>query len=191
MDAPAQEIPRTIRIDAPRPAEVYPDVAVVLRECDEFIVVGIGDVHQDKLRVKIPCEQRAHISCGNTLHRHPVVASVVSGVNLEGEIVLGGEFYAACPTPIAKAEARRFVNLVWRLRQDGVQCFCCLVIAAFNPIERAVIGVLGFHGDCERGVFRENLRHTAFERTEVGDINAYFSVDSTWIDLSVAKRCPR
>ena len=112
-------------------------------------------------------------------------------MNLEREIVRDGKFHAARPTPIAEAEARRFVNLGCIARQHGVECLRCLVIAAFNPIERAVIGVLRFHGNSEGRVFGENRLHATLERTEVCDINACLGVDCTWFDLSVTKRRPR
>ena len=191
MNASPQEIARTIGIDAPRPAEVYPDIAVMLRQRDELVIVRIGDVHQDKLRIEIPGEQGAHIPRGNAAERHPVVACIIPGVNLEREIVFNGKFHAARPAPIAEAEARRFVNFRCIARQHSVECLRRLVIAAFNPIERAVIGVLRFHGNGERRVFGENRLHATLQRTEVGDINACLGVDSTRVDLSIAKRRPR
>ena len=87
MQEPPQKITGTVRIDAPCPTEIHPDVTIVLRECNEFIGVGIGNVHQDKLGVNVTRKEVAHISSGNSTYGHPIVSSVVAGMNLERKVV--------------------------------------------------------------------------------------------------------
>ena len=163
----------------------------MLGECDQFIVIGVGDVHQYKLRVKIPSEQRTHIARRDTSHGHPIVARIITGVNLEREIVFNREFNASRPTPIAEAEPRCFVNRFRRFCEHSVQRSSRLSIAPFRPVERSVVSMLRFYSDRTRGVFGKDRIHRGLEGSEVVDVNARFSVDSTRIHLSVTECRPR
>ena len=112
MDEAAQKVARAVGVDAPRPTHVHPDVTIVLCEGDQFIVVRIGDVHQDEFGVRITGEEFAHVPGGNPPHRHAVVSGVVAGVNLERQVMLDCQFNAPRPAPIAEAESGLEVYLL-------------------------------------------------------------------------------
>jgi hypothetical protein len=142
MDTSAEEITRTVRINAPRPAEVNPDVTIVLRKSHQFIVVRVGDVHQDKLRVEITSKQGTHITRGDAPHWHPIIACIVTCVNFKGEVVFNCELNTARPAPISETEPCCFINVCGRFCKYGIKRSRSLCVASLDPVERPVVSML-------------------------------------------------
>ena len=190
MQEAAQKVPGTVWIDAPCPAEIHPDIAVVLGKRHQFVVIRIGDMHQDKPGVRIASEKVAHISGGNSAHRHPVVARVISRVDFERQIVRDREFHAARPAPVPQAQARLHRDVLIRPRQYFLQCGGRLRVVPFLPVQSATVGMLCLHRDGASGIFREEPFHRLPEGIETGHLYVRLGVYLPRIDLAVAESRP-
>ena len=147
-------------------------------------------MHEHELRVQVAGEQRAHVAGGDELHRHPVVAGVVAGVDLERQIVLDRQLDAARPAPVPQAEPGVEVDLVLGTAEHRVQGSGRVRVAALDPVQGARVRVLGLDRDRARRVPGEDRLHGAPERRQVGDLDAGLRVDGLGIDVAAAEAEP-
>ena len=102
MNKSTNEVSRAVGIDGPCPAKIGIDIPIVFGQGQQFARVGIGDVHEYEAAIEIFGQQRSQMTWADPIHGHPVVTSVVTRMNFEGQIVLYCQFTAAGPAPIAQ-----------------------------------------------------------------------------------------
>jgi len=87
VDEAADKVAGGVGVDRPGPAQVGPDVFVVFGQGDEFVAVGVGNVHEYKAGVEVFGQEGTEVAGLDAADRHTVVASIITGMEFEGEVV--------------------------------------------------------------------------------------------------------
>ena len=156
---------------------------------DEFIAIGIGNVHKHKASVEILSQKRAEIASFDTVNGHAIVTGVIARMDFERQIVFNSQFYTPCPAPIAKAQPHRFGNIVIRAKRRIKRAFD-IAAGAFLPIEGAIVRMLGFNCNGTRRVFFKYRLHRLLKRIEINNTDTGIFGNGFLIYLTTAKPRP-
>lgn len=185
----AHKVARTVRVDGPRPAEVGVHIAVVLGQRDQFVGIGIGNVHEHKAAVEVAGQQGAEVPAFDAIDGHAVVASVVAGVDFERQLVFDGQLSAPRPAPVAQKQPARLVE--FRALQQALEDALGVGVGALFPAQGAVVRVLGLDRYRMGAVLGEEGFHALLEASQAGDGHAGLSLQGRGVNLAVAKAGPR
>ena len=161
VDKAAHKIARAVRVNRPRPAEIGVHIAVMLGQRDQFVGIGIGNVHQHKAAIEVAGQQGAEVAAFDAVNGHAVIASVVASVDLERQLVFDRQLGAPRPAPVAQQQPARLVK--FRALERALEHALGVGVGALFPAQRAVVGVLSFDCDGMGSMLVEDGFHALLE----------------------------